>query len=70
MIPTYKGHYIIDSLTFRNILQYWDFVYKRTSDGQEFFKHCNLVHAFAEDIIEKRQKILVSKLDLILNLLK
>ncbi|XP_041348004.1 cytochrome P450 4F22-like [Gigantopelta aegis] len=37
-----------------------DFIYFLTPSGREFKKHCNFVHKVAEEIIENRQKALVT----------
>ncbi|PVD35399.1 hypothetical protein C0Q70_02361, partial [Pomacea canaliculata] len=40
----------------RNIFVYWDAVYRLTKNGQEFYKNCDLVHSFAQEIITKRMQ--------------
>ena len=44
----------------RNVLYFIDAIYKRSACGKEFMRHCDLVHSFADDIINKRRQILVS----------
>ncbi|XP_064600699.1 ultra-long-chain fatty acid omega-hydroxylase-like [Liolophura sinensis] len=44
-------------------LNYINWIYALTKDGQEFKQHCDYVHTFADEIIEKRQHQLLSESD-------
>ncbi|KAK7093858.1 hypothetical protein V1264_007543 [Littorina saxatilis] len=39
-------------------LHYIDWIFERSAAGQEFMQHCDLVHTFAENIINKRRQTL------------
>ena len=47
-------------LMFSNPLVYPDCIYKRTRQGREFLSLSDYVHKFAENIIAKRKKAMVS----------
>ncbi|KAL4235446.1 hypothetical protein ACF0H5_007082 [Mactra antiquata] len=46
-----------------NPILYLDFIYKRTQMGQRFYKLCDYVHEFSEDIIKSRQDELLKNED-------
>ncbi|KAK3529154.1 hypothetical protein QTP70_018109 [Hemibagrus guttatus] len=39
----------------RYLPHHWDWLYKRSADGQRFYRACNIVHSFTDSVIQERR---------------
>lgn len=38
----------------RYLPYHWNWLYKRSADGQRFYRACNIIHSFTDSVVQER----------------